>query len=532
MSSSDSSPRPARLLRGALLGACVLLLCACAAPSARPAPGPATPGASAPAAGTGSTPAAVIERLSQQVEQGRELVRDKQFAQADTLLATVIAAGGFRALPLASQHLALQLDALAALQMRDAQRSLALLRRACDTRETDPFDWYLRVLAGNAAADARETVQALTTLAVRWPEALPRLEPYDELDWAMRFLQKTGSDADRYTVLSALYGVRLSEEHDAESEWWRDLALLHLARGERDAALGAILRITDAYVAISVEADRRFDPLRSPDRDWLSVSETAERAIAVASRRLQDKPSELEPTWHLARQLRASLRFQQELQVTDAAIERQESQGLQPYSDYTRWYVWILNARADALYGLGRWDAALTQLQAASERPEEGTANVSQMINLALMYAELGKPAESLATLKRVQSRRASPYGDMQEQMVTVFAALQLHDTKAADEALGFMRQHRDDAPDALEEALLVSGHDQECAQLLISRLADPRLRSDALLAVQQYDAGIQPPWLVEKQRRWQSLLARRDVQAAIAQVGRVSHYPLCGPAY
>jgi tetratricopeptide (TPR) repeat protein len=515
MSSSNLSLRPARRLRLAPLGACVLLVCACAAPGARPGPA-----------------AAVIARLSQQVEQARQLARDNQFAQADALLTSVIAASEFRALPAASQHLALQLGGVAALQMRNPQRSLVLLRRACAMRETDPFDWYMRVLAGNAAPDARDTVAALTILAVRWPAVLPRLERYHQLDWAMRSLQKAGSDADRYTVLSALFGVRLSEENDTESEWWRDLALLRLARGERDAAMGALLRITDPYVAITVEADRRFDPIRYQIAAWPGVTETAGQAITAAAKRAQEKPGELEPAEHLAQLLGSSLRFEQELQVTDAAIERQEAQGPQAYSDYNRRYTWILNERAYALYGLGRWDAALAQLRAASELSEEGTPNVSQMINLALMYAELERPAESLATLKRVRSRRASPYGDMQEQMITVYAALQLHDTKTADEALGFMRRRRDDAPVALEEALLVSGHEQECAQLLISRLEDPRLRSAALLDVQQYDAGVEPPWLAEKHRRWQSLRARGDVQAAIAQVGRVNHYPLSPPSY
>jgi tetratricopeptide (TPR) repeat protein len=524
MSSSNSSLRPARPLRLAPLGACVLVLCACAAPGSRPAP-------SVPAAHS-EIPSAPTELLSQRVDQAHLLIDGNQFAQADTLLTGVIAAGEFQTLPAASQHLALRLGGVAALQMRDPQRSLRLLRRACDMSETDALDWYMRVWAANSVPDPSDAVTALTILAVRWPEMLPRLEPYHELDWAMRFLQHAGSDADRYTVLSALYGVRLTEEHDGESEWWRDLALLHLARGERDAAMAALLRVTDPYVAITVEADRRFDPIRYQIAAWPGVTETAGRAIAAADKRAQEKADELEPMERLAQLLGSSLRFEQELQVTDAAIERQEAQGAQAYSDYSRRYVWILNERADALYGLGRWDAALAQLQAASELSEEGTPNVSQMINLADMYAELGKPAESLAALKRVRSRRASPYGDMQQQMVTVFAAVQLHNTKAADEALGFMRAHRKDAPEAFEEALLVSGHEQECAQLLIARLGDPRLRSDALLDVQQYDAGVEPPWLVEKHRRWQSLLARRDVQAAIARVGRVSHYALSPPAY
>lgn len=524
---ADSRPSGEAQVRRLLYLSALLALTACATQTGpqRSAPPPATVPATSP------SPEAV-ERLQQEVAQATRLFRDQQWSQADAALTSIVAATEFSALPAAQQHAVLQLAGRTAMEMSDPRRGLSLLQRACGMSEATSFDWYARLLAAGSASDRPEMVKALTVLAVRWPDMLPALEKTGALDYAMQSLKRFGSDGDSYAVLSALFGVRLVRQHAGESGWWQDLALLQLGRGEREAAAGSLLRVADPYIAITIEADRRFDPIRGLLGAWPTVATTAGREIDTAAKRAQDNPGELEPRAYLARLLGNSLRFAEELGVADAAIERQETAGSKAFSDYDKQYTWILEYRAQALRGLGRWDAALIQERAASELPEHGTPNVSQLINLAGMYTETGKPAESQEALARVRSRGVSPYGEMQAQKVTLIAAVQLHDTKSVNEALGFMRRHRDDAPGALQKALLASGHENECAQLLISRLADPRLRSEALRAVQQYDAGAVTPWLVEMDHRWQSLVARRDVQDAIARVGRVGHYPLDRPGY
>jgi tetratricopeptide (TPR) repeat protein len=525
----------------AATGTCALVLLALAActapqpsPRAAPPPEPGAPAASPPAA----APAAPAEsadanaRLRQQGARATQLFHDGRYAEADALFTTIIADPQFGALPTRLQHTALQLAGGLAMQMRDPRRALALLRRACDMSEATGVDWVARLQAANFAGDERDVVASLTILAVRWPDQLPHLEKTEDLDYAMRSVQKLGSDADRYTVLSALFDARLSRQHDGDSEWWRDLALLRLARGEHAGAAATLPRIKAAYTVVSIEADQRFDSLRRLRDPWPSVADVASSAIEAADRRVQEDPGELEPMDRLARLLGNSLHFAEELQVADAAIERIEAEGPQVYSDYGREYAWILDRRADALYGLGRWDAAVIQMRAASELSEQGSPNVSQLINLADMYAELERPTDSRMVIAQVESRPASPFGEMQKKLVALYAAVQLHDTRTVREALTFLRQHRDDAPGALQEALLVSGHDDECAQLLISRLADPRTRGEALLAVQDYDAQARPPWLEEKHRHWRAIIQRRDVAAAIARVGRVGHYPLDQPGY
>jgi hypothetical protein len=51
-------------------------------------------------------------------------------------------------------------------------------------------------------------------------------------------------------------------------------------------------------------------------------------------------------------------------------------------------------------------------------------------------------------------------------------------------------------------------------------------------VAVQQYSAGAQSPWMLDQDRRWRALIERADVREAIARVGTLRAYPLRQPGY
>lgn len=492
-------PLPLSLL--ALLG-----LAACATPR--------TPGAA-------QTPA-------QRVREADRMVRGHDYQGADRILRGVIDSPDFQTLDPAQRHQALLLGARTALQLDDPERRLSLLKRACEFPQAGSVDWSERVRAAYAARDSKDAGAALVVLAMRWPETLPQFESSGDfgkyaLAGAVWALQKSGSDADRYTVLRALFEARFPKPSVYASGWWQQLALLQLEHGERAAAVATLSRVTNPYVVICIEADKRFDPIRS--QLSLDVGSATEQAIAAALTEVQTNPASLRPMIGLMYLLRHSLRFEQALRVADLAIERQEAEGPTAYEDYEDEYVWVLNDRAYALFGLGRWDAAVIQMETASRMSESGDPNVSQTLNLALMYADLGRPEETLAALKRVE--RASAYGDTVRQDARLRAAVQLHDTNAVNEALQFLSEHREDSIGGYQGALLYADREEEGAKLLISRLADPALRSGALLAIQQWGQETMPPQVVLVQHRWQALMARHDVQEAIRAVGYVKRYSL-----
>jgi beta-barrel assembly-enhancing protease len=503
----------------------VLGLGACAAqhpPKTAPHPDAA---AATPAAQGGE---AAASGLAPPLERAKDLVGQKQYAQADEILRSLLASDDFRPLDATQRLLALRLGSLTALQMRSPQRSLGLIRRACDMPESGGEDWTLRVWAATSAHEPREAAQALTVLAQRWPDRLSRLQERGALDPARRALDKYGSDADRDIVLSALFTVYFATEPDSSSGWWRDLALVQLGRSEQAAAVATLGRVTDPYVVISIEADKRFDRIRSELESRLNVEEIARWSIESATHRVRRNPDRLLPLIRLADLLADSLRFEESLRVVESAIDRQEAQGPSAYADSDALYSTLLDYRAEALFSLGRFDAALEQLKSASAPSPSGAENVDQLIDLAGTYAQLGRPQEALATLKKLT---AADGGELQAELVKLCALVQLHD-KSSPESLRFLGEHRDEGLGTYQEALLIARRTDEGAALLISRLADPRLRSAALLAVQHYSAGAQSPWMLEEDRLWRALIERADVREAIQRVGTVRAYPLRQPGY
>ncbi len=510
-----------------------LLACACV--SERPS-GPMGPRTAAPAASVAPAEVATSS-ASEQLKQAEALAAAAKWADADTLIRGLVDTDKLQRLSPAEQHRALALAAYAADTRGEQQRVLALSQRACAMPNTDSQDWALRVTAANAVGNFKDAALSLTTFAERWPQQLAQAQVRAEahhtspIRETLSHLDAEDATFDRYALLTALGKVPFISEPANASSWWRDLALLQLARGESASAVQTLDRISDYRVAITIWADQRFDVVRPGFGERLKIAAVTRRSIQEAIREVQASPDLLKPINRLADLLADSLQFQQALRVTDEAIERQNTQGSDAWRDYDSDYPWTLYLRAHALYGLGRSQAALTQLEAAS-RVESGVDKVGPVINLAGGYNEAGRPGEALETLQRTSLQQTSPFGSMQFQKEQLWAALQLHDQPGADRALAFLREHQNDAVDAYQEALLFANRAEEGAALLISRLADEKRRSAALEAVQSYSEGDTEPLLLAKHRRWQALIDRPDVRQAILRVGRVDHYALLRGRY
>lgn len=503
------------------LGLVLALFFECACVSQRPASSERSAVSVTPAARPGE---ATASPASAELKHAQTLAAASEWLEVDHVVRGLVDSDHFAQLTVTEQHVALGLAATAAVNTHEPQRGLSLIQRACAMTETDARDWFIRLAAANAAQNPKDAALTLTTLAERWPRELARAPDYGQIEWTMFRLGDLGSDFDRYELLRALHRVGFAREPNGASSWWRDFALLQLARGEPASAVQTLARINDPHVAISIWADKRFDVVRAELGDRLQVAAVAERGIQDALMRTQDSPNMLKPMNHLAALLVDSLRSQQALQVTDTAIERQEIPRGSVWSDSDRQYVWTLDTRARALYALGRWPAAITQLEAATRVKPSG-GNVSQVINLAAAYNKLGQPREAQETLQRASLREASAYGIMLFQLHKFWSALLLHEEPDAKRALDFLREHRGDAPGAYQEALLIADRPDEGAAYLISRLADVRQRSAALEDVQYYAETPKPPLLLEQHLRWRALIDRPDVSQAIARVGRVDHY-------
>jgi len=371
-----------------------------------------------------------------------------------------------------------------------------------------------------------EATQALTTLAQRWPAAL-KDESDDRI--ARVVYEAPHAGVGRYKMLKALREAHYTRQDDSDlSYWWRDLGLLQLDRGEPAAALGTLKDVSAPYSLVSIQADNRFAPVRSELGATLDVDVAISRQIEQARAAVTKHPEQIDPVIGLTYRLLFSQRYAEVLQLTDAAIARASSLGgAQAYTDYDKSFVWILDNRSRALLGLGRFDEAVAQLQEASHRPEGGDDNVSQVINLAGLYNDLGRAKEAREALAGLGPAGASAYGQMQVAVEQLNSAAQLDDKAEIERQLKFLSDHRSDSVSTYQRSLVSANRLDDAARFLKSRLTDPEQRIQALMEVQHYAPESLPVRAAEVENLWQAVIGRPDVHDAILKVGAIGSYHL-----
>jgi tetratricopeptide (TPR) repeat protein len=243
-------------------------------------------------------------------------------------------------------------------------------------------------------------------------------------------------------------------------------------------------------------------------------------------------PNDLEIATALANELLSQDRPAEALAVVDPAITGATPKA--PSSAVSEAdaaaVLWLMDARARALVLLGRDEDALATLAKAAKRPEGTGSNVSQTLNLGVLYGDLGKPKEALETIKDVEF--ASEYGLMVRENIKSCAYAQLGDSINLSSSMKVMKEHAAKAPFDYFEALICANYLDDSAKFLIQELSDPLARRDILVRLQTYaDARIYPSE-TENQHRRRTVLARPDVQAKINEVGRIQVVPLVGDVF
>lgn len=472
--------------------------------------------------------AALDSKAAKLLQNALQSIKDGHSEKAEPILSRFIESSDFATTPAAQQRAALILVGAIAIDRRDGARALTFFKRASDVEGADGDVWTFRLEAAQLARDHAEAATAVTTLAQRWPKALASV---DSRSIAQAVRQAPDAGPTRYKLLKALFDAKYTTEGFPPSGWWRDLALLQLERGEPAEAKETLARVTDPYVAVSILADKRFEPVRASTQGQWDVSEMARQQIDAAREIVRQQPDKLQPMIELTYFLIYSERFDEALKLCDEIIARVNGgSGAKVFSDYAGKYVWVLDNRSRALEGLGRFDEALAQEVAASHLPELGDDNVSQIINLAGFYNERARPKEAREVLAALDPAKTSGYGRTQVAAELLSSAEQLGDAAEMNRQLQYLRDHRDDSLKTLEHALVRAGREDEAAQLLISRLENLSERVPALMDVQQYQDVPLPPKADEFYKLWRKMLGRSDVQAAIAKVGAAGKYPLLDP--
>lgn len=130
----------------------------------------------------------------------------------------------------------------------------------------------------------------------------------------------------------------------------------------------------------------------------------------------------------------------------------------------------------------------------------------------------------------RVQPIRLEPAGDLTPNAkdgteYLIASADELGDEAEVERQLAYIRDHRADSLASYEQALIGANRLDEAARVLIGRLQDPSERIDALMETQGYKEFPLPSRALKIRWRWQSVIQRPDVRAAVERIGNVGSY-------
>jgi beta-barrel assembly-enhancing protease len=464
---------------------------------------------------------------AQQWDQATQLLEDKNWPRAILALRTLIDAKSFATLPADTRYKALSTAGMVMVQHGALELGYEYLVRATAMPEATFSDWLGRLQAARRLGNEGDSVACLTTLMRNWPANISVFNG----DYLLGIVDESRHlrRDTRLSLLQALYDAHWTLKWDIEpSAAWRDLALLLLEKGRLAEAVDVSHHVTDVYVLIAMRADRRFDAVVSAAQGQFDIDAAVEREFHWYQTASEKAPQSLELQSEVLGVLLHQQHYSAMLASADAVLLAIQSTNFPTklYQDYDEERSWFLNLREIALERAGRWDEAVAELTEASQLSEKRTGNVSQLINLGALYCELGRPKEALTAIASIAAA-TSPYGASAMEMVRLDAALQMADSKQAERSLRFIRTHRADSPSDYIYALILVNQPDRAAEQLIAQLRNADERQNALQFVQTYAPATGTPRELDLDARQRTVIARRDVQAAIRKVGRVEAYRL-----
>ncbi len=445
-------------------------------------------------------------------------LREREFVAARRSFEAIVESPSFDVLAEAQQYEVLSLAGNLARELGDPARAHPLLVRASGYPQAEGGVWHARLMSAADIKDEVDVARCVTMLARRWPSTMRELDERAIQRLAKRLERQAAAANEHRELLDALFDTGFTVGGEPPDALWLSLVRLALEQDHVARARAVARRIGSPSSILAMHVDRRFDRVvDSSERFQLraAVEADIERARAL----VESEPTRLSHQVMLQRRLLDDGRDAAALVHADAVIARiAEAGGSRYYVDFDDEYPWLLDQRAEALWGLDRWEEAIVQLRRAAKRPEEGGMNVSQSLNLGWFYADLGETDKALEAVEDLGE--TSPYGRMRLEMLQLMVAVQREDASAVERHLAFMRNHREDAIETYQLALMHAGRVDEAAAVLIERLRNAEWRSDALIEVQPSRAVEKPPSRAARDKRSKAVIARPELQAVIAEVG------------
>ncbi|HEY0314543.1 MAG TPA: hypothetical protein VGC56_18865 [Allosphingosinicella sp.] len=383
--------------------------------------------------------------------------------------------------------------------------------------------WHLRLyleLEAKKYAAAVATVEAMTQGRGAALNSAP-------MQWLYRLdeeMKKAGLKAERKRLLKLLASDTYApDESMGETQSFQETFAEVLAEeGDTTGARAILATLIDPYVLLDALFDPRVAPLLPKNFDLRAA---AEQSLAHYRALADRHPDRLGPIVAASAELRRLGRPKEALALMRPVVARTDL--ATAFTDANRKLPWAWDEIARASEALGLYDDAAKAFVIGAALPEQGSANVSQIINLAHLQVRFGHPEEALKTLAPFDdpARKASPYGILEMHLARGCANAAAHHDEAAAADIAFARAHPDDHPEALGLLDLCVGRMDDAAAFFIRGLEDPNRRVRMLQTLSDYDPSpaTLPPSFGAKLAM---LKTRADVKAAIAKAGGIRRIP------
>lgn len=376
--------------------------------------------------------------------------------------------------------------------------------------------WYIRFygdIEKKRYDQAAATLEAMT----RGHGAALNQFPLSSMWSFIREMKDAGASGTRTRVLKLLASDSYApaETFGSNDGFRFSYAKDRLAAGDSAAAAPVIRELEDPQNIAKAILDPRMR-VHLSDGD---VKAAAERRLARHREWIAREPDRLRPLIYAAENLRQLGRAGEAIDLLKSAEPRLAKLSAAEESDFVNWW-W--NELAMAYEQARRPDETVAAYRMGIKVGEDGLANVSQLINLAIAQNRFGRPADALETLatRDLSSSDASPYGIMLYRRARACA---LHLSGRGGEGardVEYVRSHEKDAPAAVTDLYLCLGDMEAAAASAIGRLDDPELRAEMLLELSDFDLAPPPMQTDRTAQNLQALKKRPDVQAAMKRAG------------
>lgn len=329
----------------------------------------------------------------------------------------------------------------------------------------------------------------------------------------------------RLAVLEALFesGYRLPDGEEPGA-WWRDLVQRRLDQRDTEGAKKILARIHDYPSLLGMSVDRRFDALRKEQPGKFDVKDAQARMLSRLRARVDAQPTSLNARIDLASGLLTTGNAAESVSVMESAL----AAGDKYFTDWKRASPWAMTMLGYAYVAMARYDDALKSLRRALVQSKDQPGHGSIAVNLAVMQLRLGRPAEVLVTLEKVES--VSHEGELIAAGTLHGAYVQMDDKLRAEKALQRVREKSAYKPLVYLVELLRAGKMDEAKRELVERLRDPDRRIQALVEVQTYRNPPIPPGQRITRARMKELVSMPDVRKVILEVGRIESFDFPHP--